>query len=257
MSGPFSFVGSTSGGFAIGVVDGKCAIEMALTTQVDEDTSRGQKFYLGSGGSIHSTKCPGLVIAMDTIDCIGGQLTLQTTTGEARSKWTFNSDGLISSVSCPDFVIGIGGGVGSTLMLTPNIGGDSQIWRKVNTRLLSADEAGWNQDWNVDFVEKYHGSLPSHIIFYVDTTCYLPNPAYSASFEDFAWDLIIEDASTEDLCRTTRELLGYDRDYPFDTVRDKFNDFMCDGIVFTAADHYAEGLSAPPEFTEVEFEAPE
>ena len=84
LSGPFSFVGSTSGGFAIGVVDGKCAIEMALTTQVGEDTSLGQQFYLGSGGSIHSTKCPGLVIAMDTIDCIGGQLTFQTTTGEAR-----------------------------------------------------------------------------------------------------------------------------------------------------------------------------
>ena len=51
---------------------------------------------------------------------------------------------------------------------------------------------------------------------------------------------------------------SHQRDYPFDTeVRDTFLDYMCNGAEFTALDHLSEGLSDPPTFTEVEFEAPE
>ena len=98
-------------------------------------------------------------------------------------KWSFKDNGSISSVNCPDFVIGTGGGMGSNNMLTHNVEVDSQVWIKVNTRLLAASEAGWDQEWNVDFIEKYDGTLPSHIGDFNDiTTCYLTNPAFSASF---------------------------------------------------------------------------
>jgi hypothetical protein len=76
-------------------------------------------------------------------------------------------------------------------------------------------------------------------------------------FEDFARGLAIDDASDEDQCRKARELLGYDRDYPYDTeVRDRFHDKAC-GIDHTAVDHMIKPLAKPPSFTEIEFEAPE
>jgi hypothetical protein len=70
--------------------------------------------------------------------------------------------------------------------------------------------------------------------------------------------LIIDDATDEDQCRNTREKLGFDRDYPFDLeVRDEYHNMMCRGVEFTAMDHLTNGLSRPPVFEEVEFEAPE
>ena len=54
LTGPFSFVNPTSGGLAISVVDGECANEMVLNTLADEHTSLRQKFYFGSGHSIHT-----------------------------------------------------------------------------------------------------------------------------------------------------------------------------------------------------------
>ena len=41
-------------------------------------------------------------------------------------------------------------------------------------------------------------------------TCYEPSDAFSPSFEDFAKDLVIDDAADEDQCRHTREQLGYE-----------------------------------------------
>ena len=50
----------------------------------------------------------------------------------------------------------------------------------------------------------------------------------------------------------------HQRDHPFDTeIRDAFNDHLCNGEEFTLVDHMAEGLSEPPTFAQVEFEAPE
>jgi hypothetical protein len=86
---------------------------------------------------------------------------------------------------------------------------------------------------------------------------YGPNPAFSNSFEDFAQGLVISDERDEDQCRNARELLGFDRDYPYDTeVRDRFNDKAC-GIDHTTVDHMSEALAEPPVFTEVKFEAQE
>ena len=101
------------------------------------------------------------------------------------------------------------------------------------------------------------------------TVCYKTNPAFSASFENFARDLVIEDPSDEDQCRQVREGLGYDKDHPFDTeVVDKFAEHLCDPF-FTGNDHisgYAQdsaGLNGGPptfemvEYTPVEYEAVE
>jgi hypothetical protein len=133
-----------------------------------------------------------------------------------------------------------------------------QKWRKVNTRLLSASEQGWNQNWEVIFAEQYDHVLPRAIDTNEGTKCYNASDAYSASFDTYSLDLIIDDASDEDQCRNTREKLGFDRDYPFDLeVRDEYHDLMCQGVEFTAVDHLTSGLSEPPVFEEVEFEAPE
>lgn len=52
---------------------------------------------------------------------------------------------------------------------------------------------------------------------------------------------------------------GFDRDHPFDLeVRDEYQNRLCqEGVDFTVVDHLSEGLSKPPTFEEVEFEAPE
>jgi hypothetical protein len=86
-------------------------------------------------------------------------------------------------------------------------------------------------------------------------TCSLPDLGYGQSFEDFAQDAVINDASDKDQCRNARELLGFDRDYPYDSeVAAVFNDMAC-GIGFTLVDHMTEGLAAPPVITKVEYEA--
>jgi hypothetical protein len=100
--------------------------------------------------------------------------------------------------------------------------------------------------------------LPRAISTNEGTNCYNASDAYSASFDTYSLDLIIDDATDEDQCRNTREKLGFDRDYPFDMeVRDEYHDLMCQGVEFTAVDHLTSGLSEPPVFEEVEFEAPE
>ena len=100
------------------------------------------------------------------------------------------------------------------------------------------------------------------------TVCYKTNPAFSASFENFARDLVIEDPSDEDQCRRVREDLGFDKDHPFDTeVADKFEEHLCDPF-FTGNDHVSgydpsSSLNGGPttfemvEYTPVEYEAVE
>ena len=172
---------------------------------------------------------------------------------------------------------------------------------------LGMGESEWKQDWSVSFVTPgYEGQAPSnytqdgtddpleinsspqpvkkttrsplstisHVwqmfteIGETDTVCYKTNPAFSASFENFARDLVIEDPSDEDQCRQVREDLGFDKDHPFDTeVVDKFREHLCDPF-FTTNDHISghdqesSGLNGPPtfemaEYTPVEYEAVE
>jgi hypothetical protein len=67
---------------------------------------------------------------------------------------------------------------------------------------------------------------------------YQTNEGFSQSFENIAQGIVIDDEKDEDKCRQARELLGFDRDYPYDTeVVDKFNDMAC-GEDFTTYDHW-------------------
>ena len=133
-------------------------------------------------------------------------------------------------------------------------------WTKVNTLLLGTDEAlndDWNQNWVVEFVETHDQTLSPYSESDQSQYCFLPNAAFSPSFEEFTLSLVIDDETDEEQCGDAREMLGYDRDHPHDTeVVDAFNDYACD-IDFTTVDHMSEGLAEPPVFTEVEFEAPE
>jgi hypothetical protein len=237
---------------ALSVGDAKCADGMQLQLSPDDSRSSAQLFYLGNGGTIFSSKCPGLVITAPPNCQQDIVLTLKTATGDDNTKWNFDaSSGSISSVTCPAlFVVGN--------ILKPTISSVMQKWRKVNTRLLPASEQGWNQNWEVIFAEQYDHVLPRAIGTNEGTKCYNASDAYSASFDAYSLDLIIDDATDEDQCRNTRKKLGFDRDYPFDMeVRDKYHDLMCQGVEFTAVDHLTSGLSEPPVFEEVEFEAPE
>ena len=90
-------------------------------------------------------------------------------------------------------------------MLKPNAASNSQVWKKTNTILLglSATDAlsdGYDVKWNLDFIESYN-SLPAYSGNDVSRTCYLPNVAFSSSFEEFSQNLVINDASDEDKCR--------------------------------------------------------
>jgi hypothetical protein len=237
---------------ALSVGDAECADGMKLHLSPNDSRSSAQHFYLGNGGTICSSKCPGLVITAPPNCQQDIVLTLKTATGDDNTKWNFDaSSGSISSVKCPTLVV-----VGN--ILKPSSSSVMQKWRKVNTRLLSASEQGWNQNWEVIFAEQYDPVLPRSIHTNEGTKCYNASDAYSASFDAFSLGLIINDATDEDQCRNTREKLGFDRDYPFDLeVRDEYHDLMCQGVEFTAVDHLTSGLSEPPVFEEVEFEAPE
>jgi hypothetical protein len=258
LSGPFSFVDSAKG-LAMSLADDTCALGTALKMQADSYNDKKQQFYLGSSGAMYSVLCPGLEV---TASGAGSQLTLQSVTREDNSKWNFLSDGSIESFKTGN-KIEI---VGSTIILEGSALQPNYIpkWNKVNTCLLTTSDASssneWNQNWTVNFVEAFDGRIlgqPYGIGAVGSGTCYSVSEGFSPSFEDFARGLAIDDASDEDQCRKARELLGYDRDYPYDTeVRDRFNDKAC-GIDHTAVDHMIKPLAKPPSFTEIEFEAPE
>ncbi|KAL7505952.1 hypothetical protein ACHAXN_004087 [Cyclotella atomus] len=113
-----------------------------------------------------------------------------------------------------------------------------------------------NQKWSIEFVEKYDG--PSHTsAFTAGQRCFKQNQGFSQSFDDFARNLVITDAGNENQCMNARVGLGFDKEHPYDTeVCDTFRDLTCD-IHFTGVDVVSGGLSKPPTFTEVDFEAPE
>lgn len=250
LSGPYSLVNADNKALSVG--DAECADGMKLQLSPDDSRSSAQHFYLGNGGTICSYKCPGLVITAP-LNCQQDiVLSLKTATGDDNTKWNFDAfSGLISSVKCPELVV-------AGNILKPSSSPVRQKWRTVNTRLLSASEQGWNQNWEIIFAEQYDKVLPRVIETNVGMKCYNASAAYSASFDAFSLGLIIDDATDEDQCRNTREMLGFDRDYPFDLeVRDEYHDLMCQGVEFTAVDHLTSGLSEPPVFEEVEFEAPE
>jgi hypothetical protein len=270
-------------GLAMSLADDTCTLGTALKMQADSYNDKKQHFYIGNSGgeriprlkktsssftlhlsslylcpAIYSVLCPGLEVAASGA---GAQLTLQSVAREANSKWNFHSDGSIESFKTGNNIEIVGSDIrleGSALQTS------FTKWIKINTRLLTTSDASssneWNQNWKVNFVEAFDGSIlgQTHDIGAVGSgTCYTVNQGFSPSFEDFARDLAIDDASDEDQCRKARELLGYDRDYPYDTeVRDRFNDKAC-GIDHTAVDHMIKPLAKPPSFTEIEFEAPE
>jgi hypothetical protein len=126
----------------------------------------------------------------------------------------------------------------------------------LDLKCTASSSKEWNQNWKVNFIEAFDGSL-SELGNRWGQTCYTENKGFSPSFEDFARGLVIDDASDEDQCRKARELMGFDRDYPYDTeVRERFNDKAC-GIDHTAVDHMVKPLAKPPAFKEIDFEAPE
>eukprot|EP00956_Cyclotella_meneghiniana_P016363 scaffold25814_cov57-Cyclotella_meneghiniana.AAC.3 len=152
----------------------------------------------------------------------------------------------------------------------------SQIssWRRINTRLMQSnkDETEWKQSWMAYSVNPAINIALGEFLYDIDdidnVECYNSNPAFSASFDAYAKELIIKDDSDEDQCRKVREQLGFDKDHPFDTeVRDKFHEHQCDpfftGVDHTSGlDHTTGGLGEPPkfemvEYTPVEYEAVE
>jgi hypothetical protein len=147
------------------------------------------------------------------------------------------------------------GAVVSTFNLG-NTCGKATLEYALDLKCTASSSKEWNQNWKVNFIEAFDGSL-SELGNRWGQTCYTENKGFSPSFEDFARGLVIDDASDEDQCRKARELMGFDRDYPYDTeVRERFNDKAC-GIDHTAVDHMVKPLAKPPAFTEIDFEAPE
>jgi hypothetical protein len=151
LSGPYSLVNADNKALSVG--DAKCADGMQLQLSPDDSRSSAQQFYLGNGGTICSSKCPGLVITAP-LNCQQDiVLSLKAATGDDNTKWNFDAfSGSISSVTCPTLVV-------DGNILKPPSSPIMQKWRKVNTRLLSASEQGWNQNWEVIFAEQYDNVL--------------------------------------------------------------------------------------------------
>ncbi len=229
LMGPFSIVNPINR-LAIAVADGVCSNRMALQSQTDDHTKRTQMFYLGQHGSIFSAACPGLVITTDSTSSTDGAFdptiklqTIQTRKHKEENshlKWKF-SNGRIESVMHQSMVIG--GYLNGVLTLEDKTSSPSQIWKRVNTRVLDLDgdqTTEWKQKWTVSFVAPDYGNATLDELASLSEgnsiTWYQPSPApaFCASFEDFAKELVIEDASDEDQCRHTREQLGFDKDHP-------------------------------------------
>lgn len=80
---------------------------------------------------------------------------------------------------------------------------------------------------------------------------------YSQSFEDFALEIAINNASDEESCQKARERLGHASDYPFDTeVCASFNELMCDSF-FDNLDASQVGLDEPGTPTPIAYAEPE
>ena len=242
--GPFSIVNPISG-HALAAEDGTCANGMSLNSEIDDHTSSRQKFYLGQHGSIFSAQCPGLVIAADgsnDSNSVNLEIFQQS---EKKLKWKY-IDGMVESVLYSDMVLAASDDYSMILQNSDNASNSTMNWIRTNTRLLnSIDDAGeWNQEWSVSFIRSDYESTSLGQFMHNDTdsytTCYDVSSAFSPSFDNFAKELIIADASDEDQCRKVREGLGFDKDYPFDTeIRDSFYEHQCDPF-FTGVDHVSK-----------------
>ena len=239
--GPFSVVNPNSE-LAMTVDDGTCSNGLSLSSNADDHTSIRQQFYLGQHGSIFSAQCPGLVLAADN-STDNFSITLEIfQMNQKKLKWKF-ANGVIESVLKSGMILA-NNPDDNTMILKSNSTSDSNMkWIRMNTRLLASNSAtsGWKQDWKVAFVDpEYKGPSVTEFIqgnTLLSTTCYKANPAFSASFDDFAKELVVNDASDEDQCRKVREGLGFDKDHPFDVeVRDNFYQHQCDPF-FTGVDH--------------------
>jgi hypothetical protein len=240
---------------------------MLLKSNEDDHTDAAQKFYLGQHGSIFSAACPGLVLSANNDTSHGFLLRLDTfRVGAKNLKWMF-VNGTIESVLYTNMVIVKN--TDNTLSLINKTGTveTNQIsWERINTRLLGINETGWKQDWTVSLIASEYDGATLHDVFVNSeggsSVCYKTNPAFSASFENFASNLVIRDPSDDDQCRQVREDLGFDENHPFDTeVVDKFMEHMCDPF-FTGVDHVSDrvsfdpassGLSGPPKFETVDY----
>lgn len=224
--GSFSIINPTNG-LAFAIKDESCKNNMDVITEADDYNSDRQKFYLGMHGSIFSGACPGLVLSIDTNATVDNSVKLEVfRLGEKNSKWKF-LNGTIESVKHQGMVIATND-VDNTLVLQDNTTLDRNLafWERSNTRLLEEnnDQIGWEQAWTVSFIEPEDTNLESFASNHGEVaTCYGTNAAFSASFEDFAQQLVIVDAGDEEQCQKVREELGFDKDHPFDTdIRDSF-----------------------------------
>ena len=77
---------------------------------------------------------------------------------------------------------------------------------------------------------------------------------FSQSFEDFAANLVIHDPEDEDECGASRQGLGFDADFAYDTeVCDEFNRYSCDSF-FDDVDDDRGGDD--PSFENISYEPP-
>ena len=244
--GPFSVVKPISG-LAMAVDGSTCSHGLNLISNADDHTSIRQQFYLGQHGSIFSAQCPGLVLAADNSNDRFSVILETFQIDQKKLKWKF-TNGMIESVSNSGMVLAQNF-ADSTMTLKNNSTSSLDVkWIRMNTRLLASNSAtsdnaisGWKQDWKISFVDpEYKG--PSVAEFIQKETasnikCYNISSAFSASFDDFAKELVVNDASDEDQCRKVREQLGFDKDHQFDVeVRDNFHQHQCDPF-FTGVDH--------------------
>eukprot|EP00956_Cyclotella_meneghiniana_P002464 scaffold2838_cov23-Cyclotella_meneghiniana.AAC.2 len=271
LMGPFSVI-NPNNRQAMTVDDRTCSNGLSLSSSADDYTSIRQQFYLGQHGSIFSAHCPGLVLAAEDKTAGHSSVVLEIfQTNQKKLKWKF-ANGMVESVSNSGMVLASNPADKTMILKDNSTDSDNVNWIRMNTRLLSSNNAipGWKQDWKVTFVDSEYKE-PSVAEFIkrgtaMNAKCYNISSAFSASFDEFAKKLVVNDASDEDQCRKVREALGFDKDYPFDVeVRDKFHQQQCDPF-FTGVDHTSgndmEALSAPPkfemvEYTPVEYEAVE
>jgi hypothetical protein len=270
LMGPFSIV-NPSNGRAIAVPDGGlCKAGRELISQTDNTASQGQQFYLGYHGTVFSSICPGLVISVDAAVPPGDAATLVIKLDTfrldvAHLKWSF-TNGTMQNVKHQGMVVD-NDGAGEAMTLQSNTGPTpSQLWKRINTRLMSVNGAdqdqAWKQSWtasnNINLEEFIMGDLSQRSLDSTAaqrvTSCYKPNPAFSSAFDRFARSMAIDDVRDEGQCRNTREALGFDKDHPFDTeLQENFVKNMCDPF-FAGLDHNEPlDLDAPPQFKMVEY----
>ena len=100
------------------------------------------------------------------------------------------------------------------LKTSKGVSAESGHWIRVNTRLISKvspDAASdWKQGWNPSYITPEGFEVertPNDVILdhRWESQCFKRNPGYSASFDNWALGLAIDNPRKEDECRATRE----------------------------------------------------